>query len=129
MKRYIKSSISDEIASEPMGIPLSMPTKADLIKMIYQLHGRDLTDAIARLDSSGNWYRDDRRQKRQYLINVVDGNFYDDPAESSDVGDAIETNYELIYVVTGVSPYNRKEFKEKFGGHYDSEQLYKRAGR
>ena len=112
-----------------MGIPLSMPTKADLIKMIYQLHGRDLTDAIARLDSSGNWYRDDRRQKRQYLINVVDGNFYDDPAESSDVGDAIETNYELIYVVTGVSPYNRKEFKEKFGGHYDSEQLYKRAGR
>jgi len=128
MKRYIKASIFDEIASEPAGIPLSMPTKEDLIRMVNQLRGQELTDAIKRLDSFGYWYRDDKRQKRKYLIDVIESNFHNDPAECWNVTDAINTNYDLIYVVTGVPTYKKQEFFERFG-KYDEDILYKRAGR
>jgi hypothetical protein len=66
MKKYIRSNTTTDT-----GIPDTMPTKADLLRMIQQLHGSELTDAISRLDSLGDFYREDKRQKRQYLLQVI----------------------------------------------------------
>ena len=108
------------------GIPSTMPTKEQLLAQIKKLKGKDLEDAISRLDSMGSFYREDKRQKRGYLQGVIDANYTDDPAQSRySVGNDMEMNYKLISVVTGVSSYSN-DFKKRFG-RYDVDKLYERA--
>ena len=118
MKRYIRANTNT-------GVPDTMPTKAELLAKIRQLHGEELSDAISRLDSLGTFYREDKRQKRQYLIEVVENNYTDDPADDYYPADAISTNCDLIYVVTNIPSYS-PQFGQTFG-HYDIDTLYKRA--
>ena len=121
MKRYIKSSTT------PSGIPEARPTKAELLKDAKALRGKDLLDAITILDSFGDWYREDKREKRKYLESVIDLNYVDDPATTWDIADAIETNNKLLYTVYGISPYST-EFSKRFG-RYDIDILYDRRAK
>lgn len=105
------------------GIPSTMPTKEQLLKKIKKLKGKDLEDAIYRLDSLGHYYREDKRQKRGYLEEVVKNVYNDDPASAYDVD--VTSNLELIEVVTGIN-YRSNEFKQKFG-IYDVDRLYERV--
>lgn len=112
---------------EETGIPSTMPTKQQLLDIVKKLKGQDLNDAISRLDSLGSYYREDKRQKRGYLQQVVENNFMDDPAV--DFYPDTNGNYELIYVVTGVPHYDwssESEFTKRFG-RYDVDRLYERA--
>lgn len=118
MKLYIKSSTLD------LGIPDKRPTKQQVLSDIKKLRGVELSDAVSRLDSSGNWYREDRRQKRGYLEEVVNYNYYDDPAASPDILDAIDSNDEILYAVYGINRYS-PEFEQRFG-RYDIDTLFLR---
>jgi len=118
MKRYIKSSTLD------LGIPDKRPTKQQVLSDIKKLRGAELSAAVSRLDSSGNWYREDRRQKRRYLEEVVNYNYYDDPVDNYDILDAIDSNDEILYAVYGINRYS-PEFVQQFG-LYDIDTLFRR---
>ena len=118
MKRYIRASISDT------GIPDTRPTKEQLLVAVRNLRGNSLLDAISRLDSSGDWYREDKRAKRRYLEEVIKNNYIEAPASFWDITDAIDTNDKILYAVYGLSPFS-KEFAQRFG-HYDLDILYSR---
>lgn len=122
MKRYIKSSFRTD---SPDGVPPQRPTKEQLLADAYALRGNDLLDAIDRADHSGNWYREDRRQKRQYIIGLIEGMYRLDPVDSpTGIIDQIDTNDELLYIVYGFS-HNSQEFKTRFG-MYNLDILYDR---
>lgn len=106
------------------GIPSTMPSKESLLDVVKKLKGKDLTDAIRRLDSFGDWYREDKRAKRRYLQEVIEGNYTNDPSESYDYLDAVDSNYKLIETVFGVNYYS-DEFRNRFG-YYDIDVLQKR---
>lgn len=122
MKRYIRASL---ITNSPDGIPPQRPTKEQLLTDAYALKGRNLSEAIDRADASGNWYRDDRRQKRQYIIGLIDGMYCLDPIDSpTGIIDQLETNDELLYIVYGLSRSSH-EFRTRFG-MYNTDILYDR---
>lgn len=108
---------------EETGIPSTMPTKQQLLDVVKKLKGQDLNDAISRLDSLGSYYREDKRQKRGYLEQVITNIYKDDPAVNyyPDGSD----NYELIEVVYGISRHSN-DFTKRFG-RYDVDKLYDRA--
>lgn len=108
---------------EETGIPSTMPTKQQLLDVVKKLKGKDLNDAISRLDSLGSYYREDKRQKRGYLQQVINNIYKDDPAVNYYPDGA--DNYELIEVVYGVSRHS-EDFSKRFG-RYDVDKLYDRA--
>lgn len=122
MKRYIRASL---ITNSPDGVPPQRPTKEQLLADAYALRGKDLLDAIDRADESGNWYREDKRQKRQYIIGLIKNVYNLDPIDNAmGILDQIDTNDELLYIIYGLSPYNTA-FKERFG-LYNTDILYNR---
>lgn len=119
MKLYIRAT---QTSDEATGIPDTFPTKADLLSEVKRLHGKELQDAISRLDSLGDWYREDRRQQRKYLLDVIENNYLDDPTDNNlSLTDAIDTNCKLIYVVYDIYP-SAKFIKPHFGW-YDTDIL------
>jgi len=122
MKKYIKSSFRTD---SPDGIPPQRPTKEQLLADVYALRGKDLSDAVSRADESGNWYREDKRQKRQYLIGLIENMYCLDPLDNAmGIVDQIDTNDEMLYIVYGISRYH-PTFKERFG-IYNTDILYDR---
>lgn len=122
MKRYIRASFTTD---SPDGIPPQRPTTEQLLKDVYALRGEDLYDAVSRADESGNWYREDKRQKRQYLVGLIEGMYQLDPTNAPlGIIEQIEINDELLYIVYGLSRYDQR-FKERFG-LYNIDVLYNR---
>ena len=122
MKRYIRASFTTD---SPDGIPPQRPTTEQLLKDVYALRGEDLYDAVSRADESGNWYREDKRQKRQYLVGLIEGMYQLDPTNAPlGIIEQIEINDELLYIVYGLSRYDQT-FKERFG-LYNLDVLYNR---
>ena len=125
-----KSILPSEDASKPKedttmkmvnGIPEARPNKDQILDDIKSLKGKALNDAISRLDSYGDWYREDKREKRKYLEEVVKYNYIFDPSESYNVIEQMDSNDKILEAVYGISRFS-KEFAEKFG-RYDVDYL------
>ena len=112
------------------GIPSSMPSKEEVLKAAKALKGKALEKAITELEWDGDWYREDKRMKKDFVTGVVENNYVRDPAESGSgyfIADQIDTNKKILAAVYGINRYG-KDFEERFGS-YDVDRIYERARR
>lgn len=107
------------------GIPDSRPLKDEVLKTARALKGEALEHAITTLEWDGDWYREDKRQKKAFVIEVVENNYTEDPAEFYDVTDRINSNDKILAAVYGYSSSYSEELIKRFG-RYDVDRLYER---
>ena len=53
------------------GVPRQMPTLEEVLKTAKSLKGEALEKAITELEWDGDWYREDKRQKKGFVEGVV----------------------------------------------------------
>lgn len=111
--------------SNSTGIPDSRPSKEEVLKAAKALKGEDLERAITALEWDGDWYREDKRQKKAFVVGVVENNYTNDPAEFYDITDRIASNDKILSAVYGYSSSHSEEFRKRFG-RYDIDRLYER---
>lgn len=99
------------------GVPDKMPTLDEVLKTAKSLKGEALDNAITELEWDGDWYREDKRQKKGFVEAVVRNNYVRDPVEGWDIGVAVDSNRTILAAVYGVSK-NSKEFNERFDTLY-----------
>lgn len=110
------------------GIPNSRPLKEEVLRAAKALKGEALEHAITTLEWDGDWYREDKRQKKAFVVEVVEKNYTNDPAEFYDVADRIDSNDKILAAVYGYSSSHSEEFRQRFG-RYDIDRLYERRPR
>ena len=110
------------------GIPNSRPLKDEVLRAAKALKGEALEHAITTLEWDGDWYREDKRQKKAFVVAVIENNYTNDPAEFYDVTDRIDSNDKILAAVYGYNSSYSEEFRQRFG-RYDVDRLYERRPR
>ncbi len=119
---------SNSLRNSSTGVPESMPTLEAVMTAAKALKGEALENAITQLEWDGDWYREDKRQKKAFVEGVVKNNYVRDPAESgSGVTDQIDINKKILRAVYNL-PMVGKEVNERFG-RYDVDVLYRRRNK
>lgn len=110
-----------------VGVPPKMPTKAELLNIVKRMHGQELARAISRAEESGDFYREDKRQQRAFLLELVN-NFYkenvlDNVHHWLDITHNIDDNQQIIYIVLDIRDNDFDAYRQQFGGVYRTSEL------
>lgn len=84
----------------------TVPSKESIDRDVKKLKGKALQEAINRADSLGDYYREDKRQKKGYIEGIV-SNYKDNPSSMLE----IEMNQDIVYIVKNISTSSKEMAK------------------
>lgn len=90
---------------------IKAPTTEELVSVIRGMNRQEVNEAHNRIMDDGSWYSEDKRRKREDLIEIVKGNYDPD-------GDGMYSNEgsrQILWGVFGIMPYsgsNEKAYAE-----------------